>query len=66
MKYIQKIFGISTATNKKSTLHNKKDTIDFSEFNYYYFDQIKENEYYLTNKNKLSKYTGLQPHKYQR
>jgi len=55
MKYIQKIFNISTATNKKSTLHNKKDTIDFSEFNYYYFDQIKENEYYLNNKNKLSK-----------
>lgn len=55
MKYIQKIFGISTATNKITTLHNKKDTIDFSEFNYYYFDQIKENEYYLNNKNKLSK-----------
>jgi len=34
---------------------NKKDTIDFSEFNYIYFDKCEENEVFINNFNKDSK-----------
>ena len=40
LKYLNKYFGI-TLSNNKNDLLNKKDIINFSEFNYLYFDTFK-------------------------
>ena len=51
LKYVNKFFNIVTnATNNKNNLMNKKDTISFSEFNYIYFDSVKDDNYFLKKK----------------
>ena len=49
LRYINKYFGISV-TNNKNNLLSKKDTIDFKEFNYIYFDSFQSEESYLNNR----------------
>jgi hypothetical protein len=49
LKYINKYFGISISNNKNNLL-SKKDTINFKEFNYIYFDSFQSEESYLSNK----------------
>ena len=49
LKYINKYFGISLS-NSKNNLLTKKDTIDFKEFNYIYFDSFQSEESFLYNK----------------
>ena len=49
LKYINKYFGISISNNK-SDLLSKKDTINFKEFNYIYFDSFQSEESYLINR----------------
>ena len=49
LRYINKYFGISV-TNNKNDLLSKKDTIDFKEFNYIYFDSFQSEESFLHNK----------------
>ena len=49
LKYINKYFGISVSNNK-SNLLSKKDTINFKEFNYIYFDSFQSEESFLNNK----------------
>ena len=51
LKYVNKYFNIVTSANNiKSNLTNKKDTISFSEFNYIYFDSVKDDNYFLKKK----------------
>ena len=52
LKYLNKYFNISL-DNKSET--NIKDTIDFSEFNYIYFDKSEENQVFIDNFNKDTK-----------
>ena len=64
LKYLNKYFGI-TLSNNKNDLLNKKDIINFSEFNYLYFDNFKYDEDFnklksndtklMTNRNDISK-----------
>ena len=49
LKYLNKYFNIVT-TNSKNNLSNKKDTIQFSEFNYIYFDSIQNDNYFINKK----------------
>ena len=66
LKYLNKYFGI-TLSNNKNDLLNKKDIINFSEFNYLYFDTFKHDEEFLkekandtklmTNRNDIAKRT---------
>ena len=49
LKYINKYFNISLPNNKNN-LTSKKDTINFEEFNYIYFDSVQNKESYLNNK----------------
>ena len=51
LKYLSKYFNITLPINdsNKNNLENKKDTIDFSEFNYIYFDSSEENKFFLDN-----------------
>ena len=49
LKYVKKYFRISV-TNNTNNLTNKKDTINFQEFNYIYFDDFQSNESFLSNK----------------
>ena len=49
LKYINKYFGISIS-NKKNDLVSKKDTINFKDFNYLYFDTFVSEEEYLNNR----------------
>ena len=49
LKYINKYFGISVSNNKNNLL-SKKDTINFKEFNYIYFDSFQSEESYLNNR----------------
>ena len=49
LKYIKKYFRISVSNNKND-LANKKDTINFQEFNYIYFDAFQSNESFVINK----------------
>ena len=49
LKYISKYFGISVSNNKNNLL-SKKDTINFKEFNYIYFDSFQSEESYLNNR----------------
>ena len=49
LKYIKKYFRISV-TNNTNDLTNKKDSINFQEFNYIYFDAFQSNESFLNNK----------------
>ena len=52
-KYLNKYFNITLPTTKTNTnttinnLENKKDTINFSEFNYIYFDKSEENQVFI-------------------
>ena len=56
LKYLNKYFGITLSNNNnKNNLLNKKETINFSEFNYLYFDKFKYNEDFLYEKNKDTK-----------
>ena len=51
LKYLYKYFHV--ASNKTNDENNNiKDTIDFNEFNYLYFDQLDSNELFLKNFNK--------------
>ena len=47
LKYIKKYFRISVSNNKNDLI-NKKDTINFQEFNYIYFDGFQSNESFVT------------------
>ena len=49
LKYLNKYFGI-TLSNNKNDLLNKKETINFSEFNYLYFDNFKYDEDFINEK----------------
>ena len=49
LKYINKYFKISLPNNKNN-LPTKKDTINFEEFNYIYFDSVQNKESYLYNR----------------
>ena len=49
LKYLSKYFGI-TLSNNKNDLLNKKETINFSEFNYLYFDTFKFDEDFIKEK----------------
>ena len=49
LKYIKKYFRISVINNTNN-LNNKKDTINFQEFNYIYFDAFQSNESFLNNR----------------
>ena len=56
LKYLNKYFGITLSNNNnKNNLLNKKETINFSEFNYLYFDKFKYDEYFLNEKSKETK-----------
>ena len=46
-KYLNKYFNIILPNTNTNDLENKKDTIDFSEFNYIYFDKSEENQVFL-------------------
>ena len=51
LKYVSKYFNIETnVNNAKNNLINKKDTISFEEFNYIYFDSVKEDNYFSKKK----------------
>ena len=51
LKYVSKYFNIDTnVNNAKNNLGNKKDTITFGEFNYIYFDSVKDDNYFLRKK----------------
>ena len=49
LKYLNKYFNIETSNSKKN-LTNKKDTINFSEFNYIYFDAIQDDNTFIQKK----------------
>ena len=49
LKYLKKYFRISVSNNKND-LANKKDAINFQEFNYIYFDAFQSNESFVINK----------------
>ena len=49
LKYLNKYFGI-TLSNNKNDLLNKKDIINFSEFNYLYFDTFKHDIDFIKDK----------------
>ena len=49
LRYLNKYFNIVT-TNSKNNLSNKKDTINFSEFNYIYFDAIQDDNTFIEKK----------------
>ena len=49
LKYLNKYFNIVTS-NSKNNLPFKKDTINFSEFNYIYFDSIKDDNTFINKK----------------
>ena len=53
-KYLNKYFKI-TLVNEGKNIQNKKDTIDFSEFNYIYFDKSEGNDVFLNNFNEETK-----------
>ena len=59
LKYLYKYFHVSLNSNKNikndANNINIKDTIDFNEFNYLYFDQLESNELFLKNFNKEMK-----------
>lgn len=70
LKYLNKYFKISLSNDEKekekdkdmnkqkdnsNDKGNKKETIDFSEFNYIYFDKSEENEVFINNCNKDTK-----------
>ena len=50
LKYLYKYFHVSPSPDKKENNNDKiKDTIDFNEFNYLYFDKLESNELFLKN-----------------
>ena len=50
LKYLHKYFNITLTDDEKiKEKEKKKDTIDFSEFNYIYFDKSEENEVFINN-----------------
>ena len=49
LKYMNKYFNITLPNEDKNNLLKKKDTIDFNEFNYIYFDTSEENEVFINN-----------------
>ena len=67
LKYLNKYFGITLTNSNKNNLLSKKDIINFSEFNYLYFDTFKDNESFnkekkndtklMTNRNDIAKRT---------
>ena len=50
LKYLNKYFKI-TIPSEKSSLTEKKENINFDEFNYVYFDKIEENIKFVSTKN---------------
>ena len=50
LKYLNKYFKI-TIPSEKSSLTEKKENINFDEFNYVYFDKIEENIKFISTKN---------------
>ena len=57
LKYLNKYFNISLPINENNNtdLSDKKDTIEFSEFNYIYFDKSEENQVFIDNFNEDTK-----------
>ena len=49
LKYLNKYFNISLPINDNGESSNKKDKIEFSEFNYIYFDKSEDNQYFIDN-----------------
>ena len=54
LKYLNKYFKISIP-NSPDYLTQRKDTINFDEFNYLYFDKLENNKKFIYNKNKQTK-----------
>ena len=54
LKYMNKYFNITLPLNDDK-LPNKKDTIDFKEFNYIYFDKSEDNDIFIKNFNSDTK-----------
>ena len=46
-KYLNKYFNITLPNINTNNSENKKDTIEFSEFNYIYFDKSEENQVFI-------------------
>ena len=57
LKYLNKYFKI-TIPEKKCSLTERKDRINYDEFNYLYFDKFEENNKFLLNKNNSTKLLG--------
>ena len=51
LKYLQKYFHVALPEENKKNNTNFKDTINFNEFNYLYFDKLESNELFLKNYN---------------
>ena len=54
LKYLHKYFKI-TIPGGNNNLNERKDRINFDEFNYIYFDKIDENKKFIANKNQPTK-----------
>ena len=54
LKYLNKYFNI-TIPDKSISLTERKDRINFDEFNYIYFDKLEENKKFISNKNQPTK-----------
>ena len=54
LKYLNKYFKI-TIPDKNNSLTERKDRINFNEFNYIYFDKFEENKKFISNKNHPTK-----------
>ena len=54
LKYLNKYFKISFP-NSTDIQTEKKETINFDEFNYLYFDKLENNQKFISNKNKQTK-----------
>ena len=54
LKYLNKYFKITIPDNNNS-LTERKDRINFDEFNYIYFDELEENKKFIFNKNRPTK-----------
>ena len=55
LKYLNKYFNITIPNSNNINLEEKKDTINYDEFNYIYFDKIDDNNSYLHKKSSNTK-----------
>ena len=55
LKYLNKYFNITIPKSSITNLEEKKDIINYDEFNYIYFDKFDENKIYLDKKSSNTK-----------